>query len=133
MRIEHVALWTADEESLERVCAFYEKYFGAHGGRRYESARRPGFVSYFLSFPGDEPGTRLELMTAPDLGAASAGERVGYAHVALSVGSRVEVEELVARLAADGVPIVSAPRATGDGYYEAVVRDPDGNLVEITA
>ena len=27
----------------------------------------------------------------------------------------------------------SGPRRTGDGYYECVVRDPEGNRVEITA
>ena len=31
-----------------------------------------------------------------------------------------------------GYTVVSEPRTTGDGYYESVVRDPDGNLVEIT-
>jgi lactoylglutathione lyase len=25
------------------------------------------------------------------------------------------------------------PRRTGDGYYESVVLDPDGNVVEIAA
>ncbi|MFO5517270.1 glyoxalase/bleomycin resistance/extradiol dioxygenase family protein, partial [Klebsiella pneumoniae] len=25
------------------------------------------------------------------------------------------------------------PRTTGDGYYEAVIADPDGNLIEIVA
>ena len=34
---------------------------------------------------------------------------------------------------AAGVRIISEPRLTGDGYYEAVVADPDGNLVEITS
>ena len=29
--------------------------------------------------------------------------------------------------------LVSGPRTTGDGYYEAVIRDPDGNLIEIVA
>ncbi len=24
-------------------------------------------------------------------------------------------------------------RTTGDGYYEAVIKDPDGNLIEIVA
>jgi lactoylglutathione lyase len=33
----------------------------------------------------------------------------------------------------DGVRVVSLPRWTGDGYFEAVVEDPDGNAVEITA
>jgi len=39
----------------------------------------------------------------------------------------------VAEMKAAGVPIVSGPRVTGDGYYEAVVTDTEGNLVEITA
>jgi len=34
---------------------------------------------------------------------------------------------------ADGVHIRSEPRQTGDGYFEAVVEDPDGNSVEIIA
>ena len=49
VRIEHLALWTRD---LERMRAFYECYFGAVVGERYRSANRPGFVSYFVSFPG---------------------------------------------------------------------------------
>jgi lactoylglutathione lyase len=28
--------------------------------------------------------------------------------------------------------VVSEPRTTGDGYYESIVLDPDGNRVEIT-
>ncbi|RBZ54994.1 glyoxalase/bleomycin resistance/extradiol dioxygenase family protein, partial [Klebsiella pneumoniae] len=27
----------------------------------------------------------------------------------------------------------SPPRTPGDGYYEAVIADPDGNLIEIVA
>jgi lactoylglutathione lyase len=33
---------------------------------------------------------------------------------------------------ADGFQVVGQPRLTGDGYYEAVVLDPEGNVVEIT-
>ena len=33
---------------------------------------------------------------------------------------------------AAGVNIVSGPRLTGDGYYEASVIDTEGNLIEIT-
>jgi lactoylglutathione lyase len=29
--------------------------------------------------------------------------------------------------------VVGAPRKTGDGYYESVVLDPDGNVVQIAA
>ena len=127
MRIEHAALWTRD---LERLRAFYERHFDARAGARYASATRSGFVSYFLSFPSG--GARIELMALPELQDASAAPAVGYAHLALSVGSREAVDALAARLREAGVRISSGPRETGDGYYEAVIEDPDGNSVEIT-
>ena len=134
-RIAHVALWTRDVERLERLRAFYERHFGARSGAIYHSARQSGFASYFLDF-GD--GARLELMTLPhdapaDATPTPASARLGYAHIALSLGSTEAVDATTARRAAAGVPVVSAPRRTGDGYYESVVADPDGNLVELTA
>ena len=135
-RIAHVALWTRDVETLERLRAFYDRHFGARAGVLYRSARQPGFASYFLSFGS---GPQLELMTLPER-AATATEaldadapRPGYAHVALSLGSTAAVDALTARLSDDGVRVLSPPRWTGDGYYESVVADPDGNVVELTA
>jgi lactoylglutathione lyase len=63
---------------------------------------------------------------------ASPEEPPRLAHIAVSVSSREALEHLVAEMKAAGVPIVSGPRVTGDGYYEAVVTDTEGNLVEIT-
>ena len=34
---------------------------------------------------------------------------------------------------AAGHPVLDGPRRTGDGFYESVVLDPDGNRVEISA
>ena len=135
MRIEHVALWTRDTATLERLRDFYERWFAAASGPRYESRRRPGFTSYFLTFPadGDTAGARLELMTAPDIGDGSRGDVTGYAHIAIALGTHGAVDHLVERMRAVGVAVVSGPRVTGDGYYEAVILDPDGNHVEITA
>ncbi|MBK9125139.1 MAG: VOC family protein [Chloroflexi bacterium] len=124
MRIEHAALWTAD---LERSRAFYEAYFGGSAGMRYVNPRT-GFASYFLTFDG---GARLELMQRPDVAGGDSTERIGWAHVAFSVGSREAVDALTERLRADGYTVVSGPRTTGDGYYESVVLDPDGARVEI--
>ena len=129
-RIEHVALWTPTPESLERLRDFYCAQFGARSNGRYESRNRAGFASYFLSFP--DGGARLELMTVPGLPPRAADEAVGWAHLAVSLGTRDAVDAFVQRARAAGVPIVSGPRTTGDGYYEAVIRDPDGNLVEVT-
>ena len=112
--IEHVALWTSDLEALRD---WYVGALGARASGRYDNAGT-GFSSYFLSF---EDGARLELMSMP-------GQEVGLrAHVAFSLGSRERVDALARELGA-----VDGPRTTGDGYYEAVVLDPDGNRVELT-
>ena len=128
MKIEHVALWTHD---IDQSRAFYQAYFEAEANERYESARVRGFASYFLTFPGGE--TRLELMQLPQLSPMALPPALGSAHLAISVGSHEQVDALVARARAAGVTIRSEARMTGDGYYEAVIDDPDGNPVEVTA
>ncbi len=128
MHIEHVALWTRD---IERLREFYEMAFGASANARYESRNTIGFASYFLTFP--DGGARLELMQLPELAPCAPPPAIGYAHIALSVGTREAVDALVERLRAEGVTVRSEARTTGDGYYEAVVQDPDGNFVEVTA
>jgi lactoylglutathione lyase len=118
-QIEHAAVWVSD---LERARAFYEHWFKATAGEKYSSGKRD-FTSYFLSLGS---GARLELMTSP-------GEAARPAHLAVSVGSRDAVDRLVKAMEAAGVQIVTSPRLTGDGYYEALAIDPEGNLIEITS
>ena len=127
MKIEHVALWTND---LERAKTFYCTYFGGQPNDKYVNGARQ-FSSYFLTFSG---GARLELMQKPGLQSSSQAENnaAGYVHLAFSTGSREAVDQLTNRLRRDGHPVLGEPRTTGDGYYESVVADPDGNLVEIT-
>jgi lactoylglutathione lyase len=128
MRIEHVAIWTRD---LERLRAFYERYLGARAGGRYENPAS-GFASYFLEL---HAGARLELMqmaSIPDRRDDPLAQFTGLIHVAVSVGSEAAVDELTERLRADGHRVVGEPRRTGDGYYESVVLDPDGNRLELT-
>jgi lactoylglutathione lyase len=75
-------------------------------------------------------------MSAPSIHACPQrvhANEAGYAHLAISVGSRERVDELTASLRAAGVPVVDGPRQTGDGYYESAIFDPDGNRIEITA
>jgi lactoylglutathione lyase len=127
MKIAHVALWTRD---LEGAAAFWRDYFGAAIGERYESRRRPGFTSRFATLPGGGP--TIELMAGPWVEPFSAAERLGWTHIAVSLGSREAVDQLAARCDAAGL-LVSAARTTGDGYYEAVVKMPEGTLIEITA
>ena len=128
MHIEHIALWTPQ---LEPMRTFYETYFGGKSNEKYTNPRKQ-FASYFLTF---STGPRLELMQMsgiapnPNTPTSQAG---GWIHVAFSVGNKEAVDALTERLRQDGHQIVGEPRTTGDGYYESVVLDPDGNRVEIT-
>ena len=119
VQIDHSAAWVTD---LERARAFYERWFKATPGPQYSSSTHD-FKSYFLSLGS---GARLELMASP-------AESPRPAHLALSVGSRDAVDHLIKEMQAEGVRVVSPPRLTGDGYYEAVIADSEGNLLEITA
>ena len=125
MRIEHTALYVAD---LERARDFFVRYFGAVPGKGYHNPVT-GFRSYFLTFDGD---SRLEIMNKPGVFERAEGEGMGYAHIAFSLGSREKVDELTAELKKEGVPVVSGPRTTGDGYYESCILGPEGNRIEIT-
>lgn len=126
MRLAHVALWTRD---LDGAVEFWRRYFAAAVGESYHSRRRPGFVSRFATLPG---GGQIELMSGPWIADRTAQEPVGWDHVAIALGDARAVDQLAARCAADGT-LVSPPRTTGDGFYEAVLAMPDGTRVEITA
>jgi len=128
MKIEHVAIWAEDLENLK---SFYERYFDAKAGDKYLNPKKK-FESYFLSF---ESGCRLELMQMPSIPVSENDaykQFTGLIHFAVSTGNKANVDALTQRLSADGYEILDGPRFTGDGYYESIVLDPEGNRVEIT-
>ena len=125
MKIEHIAIWVND---LEMMRSFYEKYLEGTSGPRYHNPSK-NFTSYFISF---EDGCRIELMHRPDIPAGDKGESLGITHLAFSLGSREQVDVLTERFRGDQYTIAGEPRTTGDGYYESVVLDPEGNRLELT-
>lgn len=125
MKIEHLAIWVRD---LEKMKEFYSKYFGASVGEKYSNPKKE-FESYFLTF---DEGARIELMKKSGIHKSSQEELIGLAPIAISVGSKSIVDQLTERLRADGYSVTGEPRTTGDGYYESVILDPEGNRVEIT-
>jgi lactoylglutathione lyase len=128
IKIEHIAIWVSD---LELMKNFYVHYFDMHAGTKYHNPVKQ-FTSYFLSAKAG--GTRIELMHQPDITDAlgKRGAMLGLAHLAIAVGSKEQVDALTNQLHKDGYQVEGMPRTTGDGYYESVVLDPEGNMIEIT-
>ena len=137
MKIEHVAIWVKD---IDKVCEFYRKYFGGVVQPLYHNPTKQ-FTSRFITF---DDGARLEIMHRPDINVGTLTEsnvgttkmfhveHFGFAHVSFSVGSKEKVDCLTQQMSDDGIIIIGQPRTTGDGYYESVVLDPEGNRIEIT-
>ena len=127
MKIAHMALRTRD---LERQARFWVSFFDGVINEKYCSKTNPGFESYFVNIGED---IAIELMTKPGLTHPVPDNNTsGWVHLALSVGGAGHVDALAIRAKEQGI-LVSGPRTTGDGYYEAVIQDPDGNLIEIVA
>jgi lactoylglutathione lyase len=127
--IEHIALWVDD---IELICSFYSRFFAASIGAQYEN-RAKGFTSRFLSF---DTGARIEVMSTTTLSPVrleSGAQRIGLTHLAIALISEAEVDSLTQTLKSAGVAIIDGPRRTGDGYYESVVLDPEGNRIELVA
>ena len=126
MVISHIALLVTD---LEKIKDFYVLYFNATVGDKYSNPKT-GLETYFLTFTD---GAQLELMHYPDCVTRSHSNRsIGYVHMAFSTGSKQAVDTITDQLRCAGCTIIGEPRITGDGYYESVVSDPEGNYIEIT-
>lgn len=127
MKIEHIAIWTKD---LEKMREFYLQFFDLNSNEKYHNSKK-NFSSYFLSFP---TGARIELMYNPEIHeiVKTAELKLGMTHFAISVGCKEKVDELTNLIRQNGYRIVGEPRITGDGYYESLISDPEGNLIEIT-
>jgi len=127
MKIEHLAIWV---KNLENMKEFYMRFFKLSCSKIYINNKK-NFSSYFLSF---EEGTRLELMHSADISTHETDSKAmqGFDHFAVSVGSTDNVNELTEVFRSEGYEVVSEPRTTGDGYYESVILDPEGNHIELT-
>ena len=127
MKLEHIGIWTKD---LEIMKDFYKTHFDMTCNEKYVNLKK-GFSSYFLSF---DSGARIELMHRTDiLDVEGEKEQIsGIAHAAISLGSKSKVMELTEKSRTMGLKIIGEPRTTGDGYFESVIEDPEGNWIELT-
>lgn len=126
MKIDHIALWV---HNLEQMRQFYCHYFDMQSGEKYVNPQNQ-FSSYFLSH---KSGTKIELMHQSHIKEKKLLNKFGWAHLAFSVGDKDAVDKLTQRFRQDGITVVGQPRTTGDGYYESVIEDPEGNKIELVA
>ena len=125
MNIAHIAIWTKDLEAMKN---FYTKYFNGESNEKYTNPTK-GFESYFIRF---ESGAHLELMRKQLVDKPLETEdRLGITHIAFKLGSKDAVLSLTETLRSDGFCIVGEPRTTGDGYFESVILDVEGNRIEL--
>jgi lactoylglutathione lyase len=119
-----VNLYTSD---IEAALHFYRDLFGFAETFRTPAEGTPEHVE--LSLNGFTVG----------LGSVEAARRVhgvepepGSPAMVLVLWSD-DVDKSFAELVSAGVPVVQAPHNTGNNNRNALLRDPDGNLVEIVA
>ena len=160
MKIEHVAIWVRDIDKVcefyrkyfggvvhpiyrNPAKQFTSRFITFDDGARLEIMHRPdicvernvGTVEMFHvkhAIASVAMGCSHTGMTEHERVGHEVSQHLGFTHLSFSVGSKEEVDHLTQQMSSDGVFIVGQPRTTGDGYYESVVLDPEGNRIEIT-
>lgn len=130
MKIEHIAIWT---HQLDVIKNYYIDWFQGIAGPKYTNALKH-YESYFISFQGE---ARIEIMQRPDipvnLNDSGLHQYTGFTHLAFETESMEAVNYMAEKMQNAGLPVLDGPRRTGDGYYEFVTTDPDGNRIEVTS
>jgi HAD superfamily hydrolase (TIGR01509 family) len=125
MKLDHIGIEVGDLFAME---LFYRKALGFSPRYRYVSRNTPGLRTVFL----EKDGLFLELLErSRDQSFLSRG-RLAPNHISLGVE---DVDGAYARIASLRFPraAIQPPRDTGDGFREAELRDPEGNVVELSA
>lgn len=106
----------------EHTCMFYDRGDYGRPMAKPEAQHEQGECSAHTCMGIAEP---------QDVG-HEVSQHLGLTHLSFSVGSKEGVDRLTQKMSEDGIQVVGQPRTTGDGYYESVVLDPEGNRVEVT-
>jgi lactoylglutathione lyase len=161
MKIEHIAIWVKDIDKVcefyqkylggvvhplyhNPTKQFTSRFITFDEGARLEVMHRPDIDSNVWTVTKLQSNTHqsaieknASIFSLSDLGCVSREtmpdtQHLGFTHLSFSVGSKEEVDRLTQQMSSEGIPVVGQPRTTGDGYYESVVLDPEGNRIEIT-
>jgi catechol 2,3-dioxygenase-like lactoylglutathione lyase family enzyme len=126
-----VTLITLGVDDLERALRFYRDGLGL----ATEGVVGRQFAYGAVAFFDLQPGLRLALWPraslAHDTGLAAGPFNPAQASLAHNVGSKAEVDSVMAQAKAAGAGIVKPPHDTFYGGYAGYFQDPDGHLWEI--
>ena len=125
MKIEQITLYVYN---LELAKDFLVKYFAASCSPAHHDAEHY-YHSYLLTF---EDGASLRIVHKPALANHKDINHAGFSRLAFSLGSKEAVDELTARIAADGFHVLYQPQVTAHGRYESCVLDIEENQYVLT-
>jgi catechol 2,3-dioxygenase-like lactoylglutathione lyase family enzyme len=126
-----ITLITLGVDDLERAVAFYRDGLGwkTDGivGREFEH----GAVAFFELAGGLKLALWPRVSIAHDSGLPQAPRSATELTLAHNVGSRREVDSVMAEVRRAGATIVKPPAETFYGGYAAYFQDPDGHVWEV--
>lgn len=125
MKLDHLGI---EVDDLYTVELFYRRALGFTPRYRYVSRNTPGLRTVFL----ERDGVRLELLERPRAPGFLEQRRQEPNHVSIEVDDVDASHAELHRLAFPGV-ILKPARNTGDGFREMELRDPEGNVVELSS
>jgi predicted enzyme related to lactoylglutathione lyase len=120
--LSYINLFSTD---IDRLATFYTSLLSL---KEIEASRS----LLFRGFRTDGGAIGFSALGAYDLLGLSAREGVGdQALLTFDVGSRAEVDRLTEIACSMGAGLVRAPFETYYGWYQSVLRDPDGNAFRL--
>ena len=127
MEIKNVGLFVKDLEGAKK---FFEDYFDMQVHCVYNEEEN-NYYSYIMKF--DSPtSAKIELMTKPEIVDDKKNKyRTGYCHICIKVDSREKLDEIIAKVHADGYEVLYEPATVGGKEIRAIMFED--NVIEVTA
>ena len=117
MKISNVGIFVKD---LEGANHFFINYFGAEVHAVYNEEENR-YYSYIMKM-GE--GAKLELMTKPEIvDEKKDPNRTGFVHICVKVDSREKLDEIIAKIKADGYHIFYEPATNGGNEIRAITYE----------
>jgi len=114
--IEHVAIMAKDTAALKD---WYIKLF------EFKTVYDNGKGTFFLKAPD---GAMIEFVKSTEDGGLVGDKVIGIRHLAFSVDN---FEEMVDKLRAENVPVVTEVNIAANGTKTFFFRDPEGNVLHL--